>query len=171
MKETQSIPVRIARITIESWVLSHSLPDVARLPQFGTGRAACFVSLHRNAQLRGCIGTIVPTMESVRSEIVRNAVSACSEDPRFDPVSPDELSDLEISVDILETGEPVSSAAELDPSRYGVIVRSGVKRGLLLPDLEGVDTVEDQLAIACRKAGIVKGERFDIERFTVTRYH
>ncbi len=169
-RDEESTPVRIARMTVESFVRTGRFPSVSEVPAFGAGMAGCFVSLHRRGALRGCIGTIQPTKESVSSEIIRNAVSACSEDPRFDPVRADELDDLEISVDVLDAPEKVDSPEELDPKRFGVIVTSGVRRGLLLPDLEGVENVEDQLGIACRKAGIRPDERYSIERFTVTRY-
>lgn len=170
-----SAPVRIARYVIETFVRNGRVPQVEEvppldLPGLGNARSACFVSLHRRGELRGCIGTVQPTMTSLSSEIIRNAVSACSEDPRFDPVGVEELEDLEISVDVLSESEIVSGPEELDPRRYGVIVTAGYRRGLLLPDLEGVDTVRSQLAIACRKGGIDPGESFEIRRFTVTRY-
>lgn len=168
--EGESTPVRIARMTVETFVRDGRFPAASDVPAFGTGMAGCFVSLHRRGALRGCIGTIFPTKESVALEIIRNAVSACSEDPRFDPVRPDELDDLEISVDVLDAPERVESSAELDPKRFGVIVTSGVRRGLLLPDLDGVDTVAEQLSIARNKAGLRADERCSIERFTVTRY-
>ena len=129
-----------------------------------------FVSLHEDGELRGCIGTISPVTGSVADEIVRNGVAAASEDPRFPPVRPDELDALAYSVDVLFPPEPVDSPAELDPVRYGVIVAKGYRRGLLLPNLEGVDTVEQQLSIAKRKAGIdpadddVRLERFEVVR-------
>lgn len=170
MKE-ESIPVTIARVTVESFVRTGNMPDISDLPRAEERRAGCFVSLHSGGALRGCIGTIAPTAESLGAEIVRNAVCACSEDPRFDAVTPEELDSLEYSVDVLEPSEPVSSPDELDPKKYGVIVTSGFRRGLLLPDLEGVETVEAQLAIACRKAGIPPEGPFDIRRFQVTRYH
>ncbi len=176
MNETgHSSPVRIARQVVETFVRTGRIPSVEEvdsldIPVPEGNRAACFVSLHRHGDLRGCIGTILPTMASVAAEIIRNAVSACSEDPRFDPVSPEELEGLEISVDILGRPEPVRDAGELDPAAYGVIVTAGSRRGLLLPDLEGVDTVTQQLAIACRKGGIRPDEPFAMQRFTVTRY-
>ncbi|MCD1654980.1 AmmeMemoRadiSam system protein A [Treponema zuelzerae] len=169
-----SDPVRIARTTIESFVRTGNCPDPSAFLKLEKrefpARAGCFVSLKKDGALRGCIGTISPVRETLQSEIMRNAVSACSEDPRFDPVRPEELAELEISVDILSEPEKIASRSQLDPSRYGVIVSSGYKRGLLLPDLEGVDTVEEQLAIACRKAGIGPDEHFDMERFTVERH-
>jgi len=174
--ELNSAPVRIAKQVIEAYVSTGRISSVAEVPEFPVsglpgGRAACFVSLHARGDLRGCIGTILPTMNSVVAEIVRNAVSACSEDPRFDPVGPEELPDLEISVDILGPPETVTSREALNPKTYGVIVTAGSRRGLLLPDLEGVDTVDQQLAIACRKGGIGADEPFVMQRFTVTRYH
>ncbi len=172
---THTSPVRIARQAVETFVNAGRIPSVEEvdsldIPVPEGNRAACFVSLHRHGSLRGCIGTILPTMASVTAEIIRNAVSACSEDPRFDPVSPEELEGLEISVDILGPPEHIIDPGELDPARYGVIVSAGFRRVLLLPDLEGVDTVTQQLAIACRKGGIGPDEPFAMQRFTVTRY-
>jgi len=132
--------------------------------------AACFVSIHKQGRLRGCIGTIHPTEPTLAQEIVRNAVLASTEDPRFMPVTPDELPDLDYSVDVLNEPEPVDSPAALDPRRYGVIVRAGRRRGLLLPDLEGVDSVAMQVAIALEKGGIRSDEPYELSRFTVTRY-
>ena len=134
-------------------------------------RAGVFVSLHEHGQLRGCIGTISATCSSIAEEILQNGISACSRDPRFDPVSVDELDYLDYSVDVLGDAERISSPDELDPRRYGVIVTKGWKRGLLLPNLEGVDTVDDQLRIAKMKAGIDPyDERVELERFEVVRH-
>ncbi|MCI6173397.1 MAG: AmmeMemoRadiSam system protein A [Clostridiales bacterium] len=164
--------VRLARAAVEAYVLHHrriSLPD--GLPEEMTGRrAGVFVSLHEEGQLRGCIGTISPTRPSVAAEIAENALSAASRDLRFSPVRRGELDRLEISVDVLGATEPVSSVRELDPERYGVVVTAGERRGLLLPDLEGVDTPERQIAIAKRKAGIGEGEAVTLERFEVVRH-
>jgi len=134
-------------------------------------RAGTFVSLHKRGALRGCIGTFEPTCPNVAEEIIQNAISAATRDPRFPPVQDSELDDLEISVDVLSPPEPVESMAELDPERYGVIVESGWRRGLLLPDLEGVDTAEYQVEIARRKAGIGAHEPVQLYRFEVKRYH
>ena len=135
-------------------------------------KAGAFVSLHRSdGSLRGCIGTFLPTRENLALEIRDNAIAAATRDPRFPPLTVDELDDTEVSVDILSKPEPVEDLSELDPKRYGVIVESGWKRGLLLPDLEGVDTIETQLEIAKRKAGIYNFEKFKVYRFTVERYH
>jgi AmmeMemoRadiSam system protein A len=127
-----------------------------------------FVSLKKKGQLRGCIGTIRGRYP-LEEEIVNNAIAAATEDPRFYPVTPDEMKLLEISVDVLEPEEVVDDFSELDPEIYGVIVEQGYKRGLLLPNLEGVNTVEDQIRIAKDKAGI-SGDDYNIKRFKVTRY-
>ncbi|MBR5742630.1 MAG: AmmeMemoRadiSam system protein A [Clostridia bacterium] len=164
--------VKLARASVESWVLrKETLPVPEGLPEeLLARRAGTFVSLHENGRLRGCIGTIAPTRKNVAEEIVMNAVSACSRDPRFPPVGRDELGSLEISVDVLGEAEPVSSPAELDVKRYGVIVSHGLKRGLLLPDLDGIDTVEDQIDVARRKGGIGENEPYKLERFEVVRH-
>ena len=165
--------VKLARRSLETYVKTSqrltSLPE--DLPtEMTTQQAGAFVSLHKNGQLRGCIGTIAPTCENLAWEIVQNAVSACSRDPRFSPVRPDELDELEYSVDVLGAPEPVDSPAALDPKTYGVIVSCGGRRGLLLPDLDGVDSVEAQLSIALQKGGIRENEPYKIERFKVVRH-
>ncbi len=165
--------VKLARRSLETYVKTGqrliSLPE--DLPaEMTTQQAGAFVSLHKNGQLRGCIGTIAPTCENLAWEIVQNAVSACSRDPRFSPVRPDELDELEYSVDVLGAPEPVDSPAALDPKTYGVIVSCGGRRGLLLPDLDGVDSVEAQLSIALQKGGIRENETYKIERFKVVRH-
>lgn len=164
--------VHLARTTIEGYTRTGEIPQLPEgLPDEMTGRrAGVFVSIHENGQLRGCIGTISATAPSVAAEIRRNAVSACSEDPRFPPVRADELDALEISVDVLGPAETIASAADLDPKRYGVIVSSGWRRGLLLPDLEGVDTPDEQIRIAKRKAGIDEDENVTLQRFEVIRH-
>ena len=165
--------VRLARLSLETYVrtgreLQH-LPD--GLPAELTDQAAgTFVSLKIDGRLRGCIGTISPVEQNAAWEIVRNAVSACSRDPRFPPVQTDELDRLEYSVDVLGKPEPVDSVQQLDPRRYGVIVCAGRRRGLLLPDLDGVDTPQKQLEIAREKGGIRPGEPYSIERFQVVRH-
>lgn len=168
--DDESPPVALARRAIEEFVRhQHVLrPD----PHEGllATRHGAFVSLHRRGALRGCIGTISPTQPTLAEEIVRNAIQAATADPRFPPLSPEELDDLEISVDVLYPAEP-ATMADLDPRQYGVIVSCGWRRGLLLPDLEGVDTPEEQVAIAMRKAGIDPGEPVTLERFRVDRYH
>jgi AmmeMemoRadiSam system protein A len=134
-------------------------------------RAGVFVSLKKHGQLRGCIGTITPVTSSVAHETVRNAVAAATQDTRFLPVDIGELEGLEYSVDVLTPPEPVREKSQLDPGKYGVIVSKGTRKGLLLPDLKGVETVEEQLRIASLKAGIdPHGEDIRIERFEVMRY-
>ena len=166
--------VALARASVEGFVRAGRPIEVpAGLPPSLTKeRAGVFVSLHAHGDLRGCIGTIAATTGSVAEEIIRNGVAAASEDLRFSPVREDELAALSYSVDVLFPSEPVTSEAELDATRYGVIVTKGFRRGLLLPNLEGVDTVADQVAIAKRKAGIdprdtdVRLERFEVVRHT-----
>ena len=165
--------VKLARLSLETYVRTgkqlDTLPD--GLPGEMTGRAAgAFVSLHAHGQLRGCIGTTGPTTNSVAWEIVQNAGSACSRDLRFAPVRADELDSLEYSVDVLGEPEAISSPAELDIKRYGVIVSCGGRRGLLLPDLDGVDTIEQQIDIARQKGGISSREQYTLERFKVERH-
>jgi len=135
-------------------------------------QAGTFVSIHKHGMLRGCIGTIEPTQANVALEVIQNAISAAIHDPRFPPIRPEELADLDIKVDVLGEPEPVESMDELDPRRYGVIVQSARdwRKGLLLPDLEGVDTVEYQVDIARRKAGIWPDEPIKLYRFEVVRY-
>ena len=133
--------------------------------------AGVFVSLHKKDQLRGCIGTFLPTKASVAEEIISNAIESATRDPRFPPVKREEIPELEISVDVLTKPEPVSNIDELDPKKYGIIVHSGGRRGLLLPDLEGVDTPERQIAICRQKAWIGEDEPIEIQKFRVRRYH
>ncbi len=164
--------VRLARASLETWVRTGKTMAVPEElpPELLRRRAGAFVSVHKQGRLRGCIGTIGPTEPSLALEIVRNAVSAAARDPRFEPIRPEELPWLEISVDVLGEAEKISSEAELDVKRYGVIVSCGSRRGLLLPDLEGVDTVEEQVAIARQKAGIRPEERVSLQRFEVVRH-
>jgi len=146
--------------------------DESLVPMAKT-RAGVFVTLKNGGQLRGCIGTIGPTQANLVEEVRENALSAAFRDPRFMPVSLEEARELSISVDVLSKPEPVDGPDDLDPERYGVVVEKGTRqRGLLLPGLEGVDTVEEQLTIAKQKAGISPADDdVSIYRFTVTRYH
>ena len=139
-------------------------------PELTRDRAGTFVSIHKLGKLRGCIGTISPVTSCIAKEIIQNAISAASKDPRFDPIREDELKYLEINVDVLGEPEPVSSPEELDVRKYGVIVSCGMRRGLLLPDLEGVDTVEQQIEIAMQKGGIRKTDPYTLQRFEVIRH-
>lgn len=166
--------VRLARETVEQYVLEHKKPRVKDLtelpPEMLLQQAGAFVSIHEHGRLRGCIGTIAPVTESLAQEIIDNAVSAATRDPRFSPITPDELEWLEISVDVLGEPEEISSRDELDVKRYGVIVTSGGRRGLLLPDLDGVDTVDQQVDIAMKKGGISSRDHYKLERFEVIRH-
>ena len=163
--------VRLARYTVESRALGLPPKEVADLPPVARERAGVFVSIKKHGELRGCIGTIQPVQANVVEEIRANAISAAFRDPRFDPVEPEELNDLVYSVDVLTPPEPVASLAELDPKVYGVIVRQNGRSGLLLPDLPGIDTAEEQVAIARRKAGIPADSPVQLERFRVVRYY
>ena len=164
--------VRLARQSLEHYVntgdpisLPDGLPDV-----FRSTRTGVFVSLHQWGRLRGCIGTVYPVTRSLGEEIIRNAVSAGSSDSRFPPVRREELETLTYSVDVLGVPETIFNREELDPKRYGVIVTSGRRRGVLLPNLEGVETVEQQLEIACQKAGIDPDSQYSMERFEVKHH-
>lgn len=161
--------VSLARHTIETYVRERRVIQALTPSGLLATRAGAFVSLHRNHDLRGCIGTIAPTSDSLAQEVIHNAIQAATGDPRFPELAPDELADLEISVDVLHEPEPCTFE-DLDPARFGVIVTADWRRGLLLPDLEGVDTAEQQVAIAKRKAGISPGEKVHLERFLVDRY-
>ena len=165
--------VKLAWQSVEKYVRERRKAELPEgLPEELLHRkAGAFVSIHKQGQLRGCIGTITPTQNSLAREIVENAVSACSRDPRFDPVRPEELKWLEISVDVLGDPENIDSEKELDVKRYGVIVSSGHRRGLLLPDLDGVDTPGQQVDIARRKAGIGQKEKIKLQRFEVVRHY
>ena len=135
------------------------------------GRAGVFVSLKKGGLLRGCIGTCVAVQLNIAGEIIQNAVSSATADPRFPPLVPEELAELEISVDVLTKPEPVAGLEALDPQRYGVVVRSGQQVGVLLPNLPQVKTAEEQMVIARRKAGIRPDDPAEIYRFEVIRYH
>ena len=164
--------VRLAWQSVESYVLRRRIIGVPDgLPEeLSQRRAGAFVSIHKQGRLRGCIGTIAPTRSNLAEEIIYNAVSASSSDPRFDPIGPEELKWLEINVDVLGEPEDIASVDELDVKRYGVIVTHGHRWGLLLPDLDGVDTVEQQVAIARQKAGIGQDETVSLQRFQVVRH-
>lgn len=167
----ESFLVRVAREAIKAYLERGERLQGQEVPPEFDRPAGVFVSLKKDGVLRGCIGTVEATQRNIVEEVIENAISAATRDPRFDPVSATEVDDLTISVDILGAPEPVEGLADLDPKRYGVIVSSGWRRGLLLPDIEGVDTPEEQVAIARRKAGIGPHEPVKLERFEVVRYH
>lgn len=171
-REQEDAYVQLARRTIESYVRTGERIAVPEgLPrELYSQMAGVFVSIKENGNLRGCIGTIRAAQTCVAEEIIENAISAACRDPRFLPVRPEELDELSISVDVLGGTEPVDTLEKLDVRRYGVIVTKGRKRGLLLPNLDGIDTVEEQIAVARRKAGIGEGEDITLERFEVVRH-
>ena len=163
--------VELARRAVEAFVKKGERISPTLLPPGLAPKAAVFVSLKKHGELRGCIGTLSPTCEQLGEEVIQNAISSCAKDPRFPAVEEQELADLSFSVDVLEPAVPVGDLSELDPKIYGVIVSKGFRRGVLLPDLEGVDTVEKQLSIAMRKAGIGPDESgVAVSRFRVVRY-
>lgn len=169
-RKNESPPVKWARQVLEGYLQGGKVADLPPdMGELASQRAGVFVSLKKNGRLRGCIGTFQPVYENIAEEIKHNAIAAGLRDPRFSPVTASELPNLVYSVDILTPPEP-SRREELDPRRYGVIVRSGGRSGLLLPDLEGVDTVDQQLSIALQKAGISPEEKYSIQRFEVKRY-
>lgn len=172
LKKEEDVFVRLARKSLESYVINRKKikksDDLE--PELLEKQAGVFVSLKMDGQLRGCIGTIFPTTDCIADEIIQNAISAGMEDPRFYPVEEEELDRLIYSVDVLGEPEKVQSIEELDPKRYGVIVEKGARRGLLLPDLKGINTPEEQVSTALKKAGILPDERYTIERFEVIRH-
>ena len=165
--------VKLAYEAVDAYVSRRekiAVPD-GLPPEMLSRRAGTFVSIHEHGELRGCIGTIGPTRSSIAEEIIGNAISASTRDPRFPAITADELPWLEISVDVLGEAEDIESKDELDVKRYGVIVTSGRRRGLLLPDLDGVDTVDQQIDIARQKAGIGRFEKYKLQRFEVIRHY
>ena len=174
MRAAESPHVRLARNTVETYVESGRMydPGDSLPPEFTVQSAGVFVSIKKHGNLRGCIGTISSTKENLDMEIRHNAISAASNDPRFDEIETSELPYLTYSVDVLMPAESIDSADELDPKKYGVIVSLGGRRGLLLPDLDGIDDAEYQIEIAMQKAGIGNRERSKIklERFEVVRH-
>lgn len=172
VREQEDEYVKLARLTIETYVKTDTIMSVPKglSQELRQCRAGAFVSIKEDGMLRGCIGTIQAVQGSLAEEIIHNAVSACSLDPRFTPVTVKELDRLIISVDVLGDAEKIDSSEQLDVKRYGVIVSNGSRRGLLLPNLEGVDNVEQQIAIARKKAGIGEDEAVELERFEVVRH-
>jgi AmmeMemoRadiSam system protein A len=170
MKKELHPLVELARQAVETYINKGKIARPVDLTPEMKDKAGVFVSLKKHGQLRGCIGTFEPMEANVAEEIVRNAVSSAVGDPRFPPVKPAELDDLEYSVDVLTHPEPVEDKSQLDPKKYGLIVASGYRRGLLLPDLEGVNDVETQISICRQKAGIMASEPIKMFRFQVKRY-
>jgi len=163
--------VELAKKTVEKYIKGNnvlSYKDVHE--EFPEKKAGVFVSIKKRGKLRGCIGTIYPTKHSIVEEIISNAISSATRDPRFSPIMEEELEFLTYNVDVLSKPEKIENVSLLDPKKYGVIVNSGFKKGVLLPDLEGVDTPQMQVNIAKSKAGIFPDENFELYRFTVTRH-
>ncbi len=169
IKEMSSL-AELARKTVETLVKEGKAPRPDKLTLEMREKAGVFVSIHKIDELRGCIGTFEPARKNVAEEVIANAISSATRDPRFPPIVPDELKDLSYSVDVLTKPEPIESKDQLDSKKYGVIVECGWRRGLLLPDLEGVDSVDYQIEICCNKAGIAPNESIKLYRFEVKRY-
>ncbi|RME72009.1 MAG: AmmeMemoRadiSam system protein A [Chloroflexi bacterium] len=162
----------MARRAIETYLTTGQVIDPpSPLPEEMQKPGAVFVSLHTaDGLLRGCRGTIVPTEPNLAREIIKIAIASAVDDPRFPPMTADETEGLDIKVDVLSPMEPVEDPGELDAKKYGVLIESGFRRALLLPDIEGVDTVERQLMLVRRKAGLGPDEPAKLYRFTVDRY-
>jgi AmmeMemoRadiSam system protein A len=161
---------QLAKQTVDSYVRHGKIPKPETLTDEMKQQAGVFVSIHKHGDLRGCIGTFEPTRENVALEIIHNAISSATQDPRFDPVDKSELEDLDYSVDLLTTPQPAPDITKLNAKKQGIIIQSGYRRGLLLPDLEGVDTVEQQIEICRMKAGIRPDETIKVFSFEVRRY-
>ena len=164
--------VRLARNSLEYYIKNGKIMDVPKdiSDELLKRRHGAFVTIKKDGNLRGCIGTIEPTKANLAEEIIYNAISAGVKDPRFEPVTEEELPYLVYSVDVLYPPEPISSLEELDVEKYGVIVSKGFRRGLLLPNIEGVNTPSEQVSIALAKAGIGGYEDYKLERFRVERH-
>lgn len=161
---------RLARDAIRHYLQTGDVPEVAAQPPLDR-KAAAFVSLHLDDQLRGCIGTIQPAQCCLAQEIIVNAIDAATEDPRFPPVTEEELAQLSLSVDVLSPPTP-AEYSQLDPAKFGLIAHWQGRRGLLLPDLPGVNTPQEQLKIVCAKANIpwAKAQEAELFTFTVERF-
>lgn len=170
--EEESEYVKLAKTSLEHYVNKGKIIDIPEnlSEKLLKERYGAFVTIKMNNMLRGCIGTIGPTRDCLAEEIITNAISAGTEDPRFEPITSEELPYLEYSVDILYPPESIESIEELDVKKYGVIVSKGFRRGLLLPNLEGVNTPQEQVSIALSKAGIMRHEDYKMERFQVERH-
>jgi MEMO1 family protein len=162
--------VSLARQALEAYIRERKIIQATEPTPEMQEQAGVFVCIKKEGELRGCIGTFEPTQKNVADEIIANAISTATHDPRFEPVRQAELKDLEYTVDVLTEPEPVSGKDQLDAKKYGVIVEAGYRRGLLLPDLEGVDTVDEQISISRQKAGIGPDELVKLYRFEVKRY-
>jgi len=162
----------LARRAVEKYIVSGQEADFEEeeLPEILKKEAGVFVTLKKNNQLRGCMGTFRPVQKNAAYEIISNAMTAAENDPRFPEVQKEELNEILISVDILSEPEEVRDISELDPKKYGILVKGGHQTGLLLPDLDGIETAEKQLNVAKRKAGLREDTEVEIYRFTVSRF-
>lgn len=147
------------------------LPVPDPLPRDMEGRAGTFVSIKKDGLLRGCIGTIQPKYANLAEEVIQNAIKAANEDPRFPPIEKQEIDELTFSVDVLTSPEKIADLTSHDVKRYGLIVSHENRRGLLLPDLEGIETPARQLEICLKKGGINETEDYELFRFEVKRFH
>lgn len=170
MSEDMHPIVGLAREAVEKYVRDKEIVRPRKLTPEMKEKAGVFVSIHKRGQLRGCIGTFQTTQPNVAQEIIHNAIGSATRDYRFSPVTPEELPQLTYKVDILTKPEPVKSKSELDPRKYGVLVEYRGKKGILLPDLEGVNSVDQQIEIASAKGGILPDEPVNLYRFEVRRF-
>jgi len=170
MQENVRPIIELARKAVEKYVRDKEIPRPGKLTPEMKEKAGVFVSIHKRGQLRGCIGTFQATRPNVAQEIIHNAISSATRDYRFSPVTPEELPQLTYKVDILTKPEPVNSKSDLDPRKYGVLVEYRGKKGILLPDLEGVNSVDQQIEIASAKGGILPDEPVKLYRFKVRRF-
>lgn len=164
--------INLARKAVEKYIIAGKEIEIEEsdLPEILKEKAGTFVTLKKNGSLRGCMGTFQPVQKNAAYEIISNAMTAAENDPRFAEVKKSELNEIKISVDILSEPEKVDSKSKLDPNKYGILVKGGHQTGLLLPNLEGIDTVIKQLNIAKRKAGLREDAEVEIYRFTVSRF-
>lgn len=171
MQEEKYI-TNLARKAIEEYIVlgKEVTFEEKEIPEILKEKAGVFVTLKKNNKLRACMGTFRAVQENAAAEIISNAMTAAEDDPRFPELKKEELKDIVISVDILSKAEKISKKSELDPKKYGILVKGGHQTGLLLPDLEGVDTVENQIKIAKRKAGLEEESEVEIYRFKVSRF-
>jgi AmmeMemoRadiSam system protein A len=163
-----SLAIQSVKHQLEKGLL---LPCPKPLPENMQQQAGAFVSIKKNGLLRGCIGTIQPKYDNLAEEVIQNAIKAASEDPRFPAVEIQELKELTFSVDVLTTPEKINDTTSLDVTRYGLIVRSENKRGLLLPNLENIKTIDQQLKVCLKKGGIKKTDNYELYRFEVQRFN
>lgn len=168
----KNLYIELANLAIEKIVNEGEILKLPKdiSPEILNKKAPVFVTIYKNGNLRGCIGTLEAIKDNIGEEIIQNAISASMKDPRFTAITPDELEDLTVSVDVLMPAEKVESIEELDPKKYGVIVSKGMRRGVLLPNLEGVNDPETQVYIALQKAGLLGEKDFQLERFEVIRH-